>query len=96
MSTTDKIKASLYSYLNQEFGPGFTNLNEPPEGVKIGEWVIYLLESGQNVQWAGTEQANREYDVEFEFAKGREISQQLKSFAVRQASMAKMVETQPD
>ena len=196
MSTPDQIKASFYTYLDQEFGPGFAKLIESPAGVKIGERVLYLPASGQEVKRADTEQANREieggitrlaahlsdeidslqyhiepvissglpypravdiphvsdlalgnlaanyatsaaelpqknfsllwlfgviftysakyllyldfmhprlrtlyiaeYDVEFEFAKGREIPEQLKSFTVRQAEMTKIIEARQD
>jgi hypothetical protein len=37
-----------------------------------------------------------EYDVEFEFAKGREIPEQLKTFTILQAKTAKMVEDRED
>lgn len=50
MITKNELKQQFYEYLSDTFGPKFTAIIEPPEGVMIGERVLYKLRNGQTAQ----------------------------------------------
>ena len=50
MMTEIKVKEQFYEYLADKFGESFTELIEPPEGVMIGERMLYKLQNGQKAE----------------------------------------------
>src|SRR6266542_1650399 len=50
MITEDKVQQQFYEYLSDTFGPQFTEMIKPPEGVRIGERVLYKLQNQHEAQ----------------------------------------------